>query len=71
MTIAHHAARRPELASTTVRITSLALSAVMTLALLASMGRIADRQVDDALLVQAGAASSQVVVVKGQRLPRG
>ena len=58
--------------STTVRGSFAALALTVTLSLLASVSGIADRQVDDALMAQADrSAPMQVVVVSGQRAPRG
>lgn len=58
--------------STTARSSFAALALAVTLSLLASVSGIADRQMDKALMAQADAsAATQVVVVTGQRLPRG
>jgi hypothetical protein len=58
--------------SLTVRGSFGALALAVTLSLLASVSGIADRQMDQALIAQANAnATTQVVVITGQRLPRG
>ena len=61
---------RNEFSTSRARAAAFGLAAVVTLVLLAGMGRIADRQLDDVLLAQARSLPTQVVVVTGQRLPR-
>jgi hypothetical protein len=51
------------------RVTAFSLAALVSLALLGGMGRIADRQVSDVVMAQAAtAAATQVVVVTGHRV---
>lgn len=49
------------------RATAFSLAAIVSLALLGGMGRIADRQVSDVVMAQAATAATQVVVVTGHR----
>ncbi len=56
---------------TAVRRLAAGLALVLTLGLVAALGQLADRQYDDALMAQADAAPTQVVVVHSTRLPRG
>lgn len=46
------------------------LAIVVTLAVLASIGQLADSGYDDALMAQTGSAPTQVVVITAKRLPR-
>lgn len=50
------------------RATAFSLAALVSLALLGGMGRIADRQVSDVVMAQAATSATQVVVITGHRL---
>lgn len=50
------------------RAAALGLAGLVSLALLAAVGQVADEQHDSALLAQASQVPTQVVVVVGKRL---
>jgi hypothetical protein len=62
---------RTEFSPVRSRATAFGMALVVTLAVLAGLGGIADQQVDAALLAQARTSATQVVVITGHRLPRG
>lgn len=52
------------------RATAFSLATLISLAVLGSVGRIADHQVGDVVMAQAAPAATQLVVVTGHRLPK-
>lgn len=53
---------------TAARRVAAGLALVLTLGLMAGLDQVADRQYDDALMAQADAAPTQVVVITAKRL---
>lgn len=64
-------APRPAMASPLARLGALALSALVTVTVLGSLGGIADLRYTDAMLAQSHSTATQVATPKALPAPRG